>query len=448
MSQNAAVNDAKDTQDKIDAKDTTDTKDTKDIKDLLGKTTDSITGLSSGNEVDDNPDGKTVEKYFSMKLKNLFEAKDIYSNIKIFISDLLDDINVYIPTKIFENNNLSKKDAKIILKQFKNYFEKEADLEIDLLIPNVRGSKIDSFFKLIKNYSYPETISINPDINYLVIVESTYCLQKNIVKKTEQLRKLFLFFSKVNKLYQEYKNYLEDFYEYFIKKRLLSEPSVKNTKIQKYKKNGSLNLSNFDNFIILFASNSQLKLFQEVSVKIHNISLCDQKEKELGIGQDVIKCFQYPYNPKQLNEIDKKKFSNENDENIGGSSNSEEIKPKNLIENSFRKFQYLIENINKEKNFKVKLIYFDLYLNVTAPKSEIIKQIDDLKKIILINEAKLNKTNEELNKTNEELDKTNEELDKTKNKMLEMDKTIMALVNHIRKNDPNFKIDDMKDNMK
>ena len=42
-----------------DAKDTTDTK---DIKDLLGNTTDYIAGLTSGNEVDDNPDGKTVEK--------------------------------------------------------------------------------------------------------------------------------------------------------------------------------------------------------------------------------------------------------------------------------------------------------------------------------------------------------------------------------------------------
>ena len=29
----------------------------------------------------------------------------------------------------------------------------------------------------------------------------------------------------------------------------------------------------------------------------------------------------------------------------------------------YKKFKYLIENINLEKNFKVKLVYFDLYLN-------------------------------------------------------------------------------------
>ena len=270
----------------VDKKDAKNATDIKDIKDLLGNTTDYIAGLTSGNEVDDNPDGKTVEKYFSMKLKVQLQAENIYSNIKISISELLDDINVYLPIKTFENNNLSNKVAKTILQQFNNYFENEADIEIDLLIPNVIGSKIDSFFKLIGKYSYPEQISINPEINYLVIVESTYCLKKNIIKKAEQLRKLILLFSRLNKLYQVYKDYLEDFYEYFIKKRLLYELSFKNIKFIK--------LSNFDNFIILFASNSQIKLFQDVSNKMNEISLLKEIEKEIGIGTDILKCFRFP----------------------------------------------------------------------------------------------------------------------------------------------------------
>lgn len=78
-------------------------------------------------------------------------------------------------------------------------------------------------------------------------------------------------------------------------------------------------------------------------------------------------------------------------------------KEKNQLENSYRKFQYLIENINKEKNFKLKLIYLNLYLNVIDPKSEIIKQIDDLKKAISSNKEKITITNNELKTTKEDL---------------------------------------------
>ena len=439
----------------VDTKDAKDTTDTKDIKDLLGNTTDYIAGLTSGNEVDDNPDGKTVEKYFSMKLKVQLKAENIYSNIKISISELLDDINVYLPIKTFENNNLSNKVAKTILQQFNNYFENEADIEIDLLIPNVIGSKIDSFFKLIGKYSYPEQISINPEINYLVIVESTYCLKKNIIKKAEQLRKLILLFSRLNKLYQVYKDYLEDFYEYFIKKRLLYELSFKNIKINGYKKDKSFKLSNFDNFIILFASNSQIKIFQDVSNKMNKISLLKEIEKEIGIGTDILKCFRFPYDPKKEIVNDKKKFSNEKDENEHESSNPKKKKEKELLDNSYRQFEYLIEKVNEEGNLKVKLIYLDLYLNVIAPKSEIIKQIDDLKNIILSNEEKITQTNNKLTQTNNELIRTNNELTRTNNElnnkltqtndeMLKMKNTIKALVEHIRKNNPDFNIDDMK----
>ena len=126
-----------------------------------------------------------------------------------------------------------------------------------------------------------------------------------------------------------------------------------------------------------------------------------------------------------------------------------------MLDNSYRQFEYLIEKVNEEGNLKVKLIFLDLYLNVIAPKSEIIKQIDDLKNIILSNEEKITQTNNKLTQTNNELIRTNNELTRTNNElnnkltqtndeMLKMKNTIKALVEHIRKNNPDFNIDDMK----
>lgn len=42
-------------------------------------------------------------------------------------------------------------------------------------------------------------------------------------------------------------------------------------------------------------------------------------------------------------------------------------------------YNYLINNINRKTNFKVKLIYLDLYFNVIAPKSEILNKVDIIK---------------------------------------------------------------------
>ena len=119
-----------------------------------------------------------------------------------------------------------------------------------------------------------------------------------------------------------------------------------------------------------------------------------------------------------------------------------------MLDNSYRQFEYLIEKVNEKGNLKVKSIYLDLHLNVIAPKSEIIKQIDDLKNIILSNEEKITQTNNELIRTNNELTRTNNELNnkltQTNDEMLKMKNTIKALVEHIRKNNPDFNIDDMK----
>ena len=85
--------------------------------------------------------------------------------------------------------------------------------------------KFRIFFDLINPYSYPKIgiEEVDPKVKYTVLVESTYCLKKNIIKKSEQLRKNFLFFSIMNKFYKKYKEYLEDFYEILIKKCIFSE---------------------------------------------------------------------------------------------------------------------------------------------------------------------------------------------------------------------------------
>ena len=82
-------------------------------------------------------------------------------------------------------------------------------------------------------------------------------------------------------------------------------------KVQDYKKDKAFKLSGFDNFIFLFASNSKFKLFKEVSDRIKNISIYPKKE----IGEDILKCFIFPFYPGLMDQNNKKKFLNENDEN-------------------------------------------------------------------------------------------------------------------------------------
>ena len=92
------------------------------------------------------------------------------------------------------------------------------------------------------------------------------------------------------------------------------------------------------------------------------------------------------------------------------------------INYSYKQFQYLINNINAQKNFIVKLIYLDLYLNVVAPKCEILNEFRQLNQKITETNSELIATKNELSKTNSvlilttnELSKTKEELIKTKN---------------------------------
>lgn len=391
-----------------------------EVKELLGNITDFKSELLSGDEEMENPDGKTVEKYFNIKLKVQLDAKKSYSNIKIVLSDFLEELNLYMYAKVFNNEKLNKNVAKSILDQITAYFKDETEIEIDSFYPYISGEKIEKFFKLIKNYSFPSFIEVDvdPKTKYTVLVESTYSLKKNIIKKSNQLRKNFLFFSILNKFYKQYQEYLEEFYEFFIKRHIFADKTTNS--VYDYKKDAKFDLTYFDNFIILFITNSQFKLFNEVKESIINSKPFEQNEIEFNIT----KCFNFPLIPKLKGpKADKKKFLREKEENNSELSGCDIEKENTHIKKdgeqklfySYRKFNYLINNINNETNFKVKIVYLDLYLNVLAPKSEIVKKLDDL---------------------NVKISKVEDELAKTK-------KTTKILADYISKLDPYFKFEDI-----
>ena len=381
--------------------------DEKEFENLLGNTTDFMSELQSGNEErEENPDGKAVEKYFNIKLKSLLFAEKSFSNIKIKISDFLDDLKLYSYGKYYNADESGRKVAKEIKEQINKYFSDEPDLEIDSFYPGINGENIENFFKTIKNYSYPKITEVNPVINYSVIVESTYCLKSNVIKKSEQMRKIFLLFGILNNYYNLYKGFFENFYEFFIKKYIYSDKSLKYS--DEYQKDPNFDLSRFENYVILFVSNSKINSFDDVINSIENNFFKGKEEIEFNLK----KCFEYPliYKEKGL-KIDTKKFSGEKDEEmekINKVAPNINTKEAVKINYSYKQFQYLINNINAQKNFIVKLIYLDLYLNVVAPKCEILKEFRQLNQ-------KITETNSELIATKNELSKTKEELIKTKN---------------------------------
>ena len=430
----------------------------KEIEELLGNTTDFNTELSSSSDEEKNPDGKTVKKYFNIKLKKLLDANEAYSNIKITFSDFIEELHVYIFSKIFNNDQLDKKVAKKILKEIREYFAGETQIEIDSFYPSISGEKIQLLFKLIEDYSYPKLIEIDPKVKYTVIVESTYCLEKNVIKKAEQLRKNFLFFSVINKYYKKYKEYLEEFYEYFIKKYIFSKKVIGT--IYEYQKDNNFDLSGFSNYIILMASNSTLKLFKDASDSIYKATPYEASE----IDYNIEKCFQFPILKPKIKLDEKKSFKGKE-----GNNGTDNVTTKNTeLFDSYRRFKYLFEKINLENDFKAKSIYLDLYLKVVTPKKQIKDKLDELIKAIKENNNSLSKENEsmrtelnntkiqlvntqnalantqnELTNTKNELTNTRSELANTKNELLKTNQNVEKLMRYIQQKDPKFKIENI-----
>ena len=208
------------------------------------------------------------------------------------------------------------------------------------------------------------------------------------------------------------------------------DKSLKTKPASDYQKDKNFDLSSFENYIILVASNSQIKMFQEVSDSINHSKPFEKGEMEFNLE----KCFQFPLClDSKTPIIVQKKFeeAKEVTNNINESSGTEQVKKdKSNVKliYSYKKLSYLIDNINRENNFKVKLVYLDLYLNVLTPKCEFKKMFEDL--------------NQNLKDTRERLVKLEQEQKNTEHLMDVID----ILVKHIKKSDPTF--DETKLNIK
>ena len=167
------------------------------------------------------------EKYFHMKLRILLDANKKYTiantNIenKFLISELIAFIDRTVKNDL--SNTLKEDEANKIKKSFKKLMKDEKDIQIDSLYLNISGSKIKKYFDSIKEYSYPSAVDVDENKTYTIIVESTHSLTSNIIKKAEQLRKMFFLFSMIDKYCNTFPDYLNGFYEFFILKYIFKE---------------------------------------------------------------------------------------------------------------------------------------------------------------------------------------------------------------------------------
>ena len=261
----------------------------KRIMELFGEATDYIQELT-----DSNIDGKTIntkegeffEKYFNEKLKCLLKCKSAFSLI-IDISQIQEEMILSINYALLQNPNLDEKTENKIICRIHKCLKGETVIQIDSFFPKVNGSNINTFFDSIKNYSFPLTNKIENNKKYSVIVESTFSLSSQIVKKSDQLRKSFLLFSFMHKLYLDYPDYIKNFYGYFVRKYFLKENiNRKSLESNEEEKNTKIDLSSLGNYVFLIATNKTLKSFRETEYLVENYYYKEDSPDTL-----ITKCF-------------------------------------------------------------------------------------------------------------------------------------------------------------
>lgn len=349
------------------------------LSNLLGEITDYQVELNI-DSLEQNEftvkEGAFIEKYFNEKLKYLLKAKNAFSST-IDFSQVHDDIILSINHVLLNNPKLKEKQARKIIKQINKVFQDETFLQIDSFLPLVNGSELIKFFHSIKEYSFPEIINIVENKTYTVIMESTFCLHSQIGKKVNQLRKSFLLFSLLHKLYTKYPDYVKNYYKYFVRRYFLREKvDRKRFEVE----DNELDLSNYGNFVFIIATNKSLKDFKETENLVQTFSF-----KNESPDYSIKKCF-------EMDEIDLinsgvneinfvEKFSAKKNVKSTSSTIKEEDKKNKEKEQldinvnqdpkiikSYRELNYLISHINKEQNCIAKIIYLDTYMNVTTPK--------------------------------------------------------------------------------
>ena len=349
------------------------------LSNLLGEITDYQVELKSDNLEQNDlkvKEGAFIEKYFNEKLKYLLKAKDAFSST-IDFSQVHDDIILSINHALLNNPKLKEKQARKIIKQINKVFKDETFIQIDSFLPIVNGSELIEFFHSIKEYSFPEIINIVENKTYTVIMESTFCLHSQIGKKVNQLRKSFLLFSLLHKLYTKYPDYVKNYYKYFVRRYFLREKvDRKRFEVE----DNELDLSNYGNFVFIIATNKSLKDFKETDNLVQTFSF-----KNESPDYSIKKCFEMDEIDlinSEVNEINfVEKFSAKKNVKSTSSTIKEEDKKNKEKEQldinvnqdpkiikSYRELNYLISHINKEQNCIAKIIYLDTYMNVTTPK--------------------------------------------------------------------------------
>lgn len=372
---------------------------TKDLLDLMGEITDYKSEFSDNIDMEklEVDKGEFVEKYFSQKLKYLMKAEICYP-IYIDTSNIKNLLASRLYYKVKKDPELKIDTADKIMKQVDKVLKNEKPIQIDSFIPLVDGKKIKGFLNVIKDYSFPVLNNIDENNKYTIIVESTFSLKSQIGKKADQLRRYFLIFSLIHKLYLKYPRYLDLFYKYFIRKYFLRE-KIKKDNIEDIEEeyNYKLDLSPYGNYLFIIATNKKFKSFKEVEYSIKTFAFEDD-----GPDESFKKCFETTHknkiknknkvikgkkesNPnfdilniscdiKQKEKIAKKKYINDFDY----SANLNKISRNKYLVNSYKSFNYLFQKINDEKNFKVMMIYLDTYLNLTTPKCFLLQKLDGI----------------------------------------------------------------------
>ena len=373
-----------------------------EIKQTLSEHTSSQNSSSQNesSQINDNKLNEPVidEEYFHCKLRRLLgvSKKYSFSKTEINLVDFIKDLQFVLMHNVEKNKNLSQKVAEKITEEISTKLNGENKIELDSFYLLVLGSKLLDFFGNMKNYIFTlDEKEISPNESYSVLVESTHFLKNTIKKKADQLRKYYLFFSLMDKYTSDYKEYFLNFKDLFISKYFCK--SIKDIKPDVFSE-CKINVAFPRKYIVLIATDNSLKSFKETTNRISNCN------KAFPLNDSIKKCFI------NINDLDKKKYFDD----VNGEPS---IKKK---VGSCDIFNFLIRQINKDNNWNVKVIYFDLYYDLIVPKCDIVDGLqkidDDLKKLQEDNEG-LIKTVSSLKGDKDVLAKTVSSLEGDKNEL-------------------------------
>lgn len=358
-----------------------------DIVNLIGEITEYKSELSDNNYLEnlEVENGDFIEKFFNQKLKYLFES-DVSSSVTIDLSQILEELIISLNYSILEDPKLDPNIGKEIVAKVDKFLKKETQIQIDSLLPKIDGKKVNKFFYDMEKYSYPYFEKVEENKKYTLVVESTFCLKSQIIKKSEQLRKCFLLFNLIQKLYENYPGYINKYYKYFIRKYLSKE------KIEKQKMNSAdddFDFSSYGNYIFIIATNKTFKSFREVEFFTKSFSFQDNDKPDDSFR----KCFEIDAGGKGEEYITENKIPKitkiYRDEAKEFENGIQKISSNKKLIHAYKSLNYLFNNINKEKHCRASIIYFDTYLNCITPKCVLLEKLNKISDDLKIQDRKI-----------------------------------------------------------